>query len=117
MFIPKWKWESLTMDFIVRLPKIKKGYDSIWLIVDCLTKVAHFLLVQTTYMAAQYARLFLDKIIPLLGVPTSIILDKGSQFTSYYDLRTNFPILCQRVYTHINVYYEEVNKLIDLNVE
>ena len=84
MSIPEWKWESLTIDFIVGLPKTRKGYDSIWVIVDHLTKKSHFLPVRTTYTASQYAQLFLNKIIPLHGVPTSIISDRGSQFTSHF---------------------------------
>ena len=47
--IPSWKWEDISMDFIVGLPKTSKGFDSVWVIVDRLTKSAHFLLVQSTY--------------------------------------------------------------------
>ena len=50
--VPKWKWEEIGMDFIVGLPRTKDGYDSIWVIVDQLTKVAHFILVKTTYTGA-----------------------------------------------------------------
>ena len=53
--IPSWKWEDISMDFIVGLPKTSKGYDSIWVIVDRLTKSAHFLPVKTTHTAKQYA--------------------------------------------------------------
>ena len=49
--IPSWKWEDISMDFIVALPKTSKGYDSVWVIVDHLTKSAHFLLVKTTHTA------------------------------------------------------------------
>ena len=72
------------MDFIVSLPKTRKGYDSIWLIIDQLTKFMHFLPIQMTYTATQYAPLFLDKIISLHGVPISIIFDRGPQFTSHF---------------------------------
>ena len=81
IFIPKWKWESLTIDFVVGLPMTKKGYDSIWVIVDRLTKMVHFLPVQKNYIAPQYARLSLDQIMPLHGVPVFFISDRGSQFT------------------------------------
>jgi hypothetical protein len=47
--IPSWKWENIGMDFIIGLPKATQGYDSIWVIIDCLTKSAHFLPVKTTY--------------------------------------------------------------------
>ena len=79
-----WKWESVTMDFLIGLPKTQKGYDSIWVIVDRLTKTAHFLPVKTTFSVAQYAQVYLDKIIPLHGVPLTIILDQGTQFTSHF---------------------------------
>ena len=49
--IPSWKWEDISMDFIVGLPKTSKGYDSIWVIVDRLTKAAHFLPVKTIFRA------------------------------------------------------------------
>ena len=58
--IPEWKWEDISMDFIVRLPRTQKGYDSIWVIVDRLTKSAHFLLVKTIYRAKKYAELYMD---------------------------------------------------------
>jgi hypothetical protein len=53
--IPKWKWEEIGMDFIVGLPRTQAGYDSIWVIVDRLTKVAHFIPVKTTYSGAKLA--------------------------------------------------------------
>jgi hypothetical protein len=52
---PTWKWEDISMDFIVGLPRIAKGYDSIWVIVDRLTKIAHFLPVKTDHPVAVYA--------------------------------------------------------------
>ena len=52
--LPEWKWEGITMDFVVGLPRTPKGYDSIWVIVDRLTKSAHFIPVKTTYTVAQY---------------------------------------------------------------
>ena len=58
--IPNWKWDKITMDLVTGLPRSTKGYDSIWVIVDRLTKSLHFLLVRTTYMVAQYVKIFLD---------------------------------------------------------
>ena len=84
MDVPEWKWDMITMDFVVGLPRTQKGYDSIWVIVDRLTKSAHFLPVRSTYSAAQYARLFLDHIVSLHGVPISIVSDRGPQFTSRF---------------------------------
>jgi len=66
--IPSWKWDDISMDFIVGLPKTSKGFDSIWVIVDCLTKIAHFLLVKALYPAATYAKLYVDQILSLHGI-------------------------------------------------
>ena len=57
--IPEWKWEEITMDFIVGLPRTQKGYNSIWVVVDRLTKVAHFIPVNTTYSGARLAELYI----------------------------------------------------------
>jgi hypothetical protein len=96
--IPEWKWEEIEMDFIVGLPRTQAGYDSIWVIVDRLTKVAHFILVKTTYLGAKLAELYMSRIMCLHGVPKKIVSDKGSQFTSkfweklheYMDTKLNF---------------------------
>jgi transposase InsO family protein len=77
----KWKWEEIVMDFIVGLPRTQSGYDSIWVIVDRLTKVAHFILVKTTYSGPQLAELYMSRIICLHGVPKKIVSDKETQFT------------------------------------
>jgi len=61
--IPGWKWEEVSMDFISRLPTSVKCYDPIWVIVDCLTKVAHFIPVQTDYRPHQYAELYFEHIV------------------------------------------------------
>ena len=59
MSIPEWKWDKLGMDFITGLPRTKSGYDSIWVVVDRLTKVAHFILVKTTYTSAKLAKIYI----------------------------------------------------------
>ena len=82
--IPKWKWKRITMDFMTGLPHSKDGYDSIWVIVDRLTKSAHFLPVKTTYSVAKLARLYIKYILCLHGVPVSIVSDRGSMFTSRF---------------------------------
>jgi hypothetical protein len=69
------------MDFIVVLPHTSAGYDSIWVIVDRLTKVAHFIRVRTTYMGAKLVELYMAQIVCLHGVPKKIVSDQGSQFT------------------------------------
>ncbi|WVZ57864.1 hypothetical protein U9M48_008199 [Paspalum notatum var. saurae] len=61
--IPEWKWEEISMDFIVGLPRTQKGYNSIWVVVDRLTKVAHFIPVNTTYSGARLAELYISRIL------------------------------------------------------
>jgi transposase InsO family protein len=70
------------MDFIVGLPRTQSGYDSIWVIVDRLTKVAHFISVKTTYSGPQLAELYMSRIVCLHGVPKKIVSNRGTQFTS-----------------------------------
>jgi hypothetical protein len=82
--VPEWKWEEIGMDFIVGLPHTRGGYDSIWVIVDRLTKVAHFIPVKTTYRGAKLEALYISKIVCLHGVPKTIVSDRGTQFTSRF---------------------------------
>jgi transposase InsO family protein len=82
--VPKWKWEEIAMDFIVGLPRTQSDYDSIWVTVDQLTKVAHFIPVKTTYSGPQLAELYMSKIVCLHGVPKKILSDRGTQFTSKF---------------------------------
>jgi hypothetical protein len=72
------------MDFIVGLLRTQLGYDSIWVIVDRLTKVAHFIPVKTTYSGLQLAELYMSRIICLHRVPKNIVSDRGTQFTSKF---------------------------------
>jgi hypothetical protein len=72
------------MDFIVGLPRTIKGYDSIWVIVDRLTKISHFLPVKTDHPVIVYAQLYIARILSLHGVPKTIVLDRGSQFVSKF---------------------------------
>jgi hypothetical protein len=82
--IPEWKWEEITMDFIVGLPRTQKGYNSIWVVVDRLTKVAYLISMNTTYSGARLAELYISRIVCLHGVLKKIISDRGSQFTSRF---------------------------------
>jgi hypothetical protein len=82
--ILEWKWEQIGIDFIVRLPHTQVGYDSIWVIVDHLTKVAHFILVKATYSGAKFAKLYMSRIVCLHEVPKKIVSNRGSQFTSKF---------------------------------
>jgi transposase InsO family protein len=72
------------MDFIVRLPRTQAGYYSTWVIVDRLTKVAHFIPVKTTYSGAKLAELYMSRIMCLHGVPKKTVSNRGSQFTSKF---------------------------------
>jgi hypothetical protein len=76
--IPQWKWEEISMNFIVGLPTTQSEYDSIWVIVDRFLKVAHFIPVKTTYKGAKLAELYITKIVCLYGVPKKIVSDRGT---------------------------------------
>ncbi|GKD61831.1 hypothetical protein Tco_1299340 [Tanacetum coccineum] len=80
--IPEWKWENITMDFITKLPKTAAGYDLIWVIVDRLTKSAHFLPMKETDLTEKLTRLYMKEIVARHGIPVSIISDHDSHFTS-----------------------------------
>jgi hypothetical protein len=82
--IPKWKWEEIGINFIVGLSRTQAGYDSIWVIVDRLTKVVHFIPVKTTYFGAKLVELYMSRIVCLHEVPKKIVSDRGSQFTSKF---------------------------------
>ena len=66
------------MDFVVGFPKNQKQYDSIWVVVDRLTKSARFISVKSTYPTEDYAKIFTDEIVCCHGIPLSIISDKGA---------------------------------------
>jgi hypothetical protein len=72
------------MDFIVGLLRTQLGYDSIWVIVNRLTKVAYFIPIKTTYSGLQLVKLYMSKIVCLHGVPKKIVSDRGTQFTSKF---------------------------------
>jgi hypothetical protein len=82
--IPKWKWKNIFMDFIVGLPRTSCEYNSIWVIVDCLTKSAHFIPVSTTYRVRQYVELYMSHIVRYHRIPNTIISDRGSIFVAHF---------------------------------
>ncbi|GJT31064.1 putative reverse transcriptase domain-containing protein [Tanacetum coccineum] len=82
--IPVWKWEGIAMDFVTKLPRTSSGHDTIWVIVDRLTKSAHFLPMREDYKMERLARLYLNEIVARHGVPISIISDRDSRFTSRF---------------------------------
>ncbi|GJS93962.1 putative reverse transcriptase domain-containing protein [Tanacetum coccineum] len=79
--IPKWKWEGITMDFVTKLPSTSRGHDTIWVVMDRLTKSAHFLPMYEDYKMERLARIYLNEIVARHGVPISIISDHDSRFT------------------------------------
>ena len=82
--IPQWKWEKITMDFVVGLPHCKNGYDAIWVIVDRLTKSAHFLPMKNSDSIEKLAELYVKEIVRLHGTPVSIVSDRDPRFTSRF---------------------------------
>ncbi|GJR15581.1 putative reverse transcriptase domain-containing protein [Tanacetum coccineum] len=82
--IPEWKWDNITMDFITKLPKSSHGFDTIWVIVDRLTKSAHFLPIRENDPLDKLARLYLNRIVARHGIPASIICDRDGRFTSNF---------------------------------
>jgi hypothetical protein len=82
--IPSWKWEDICMDFIVGLPNTSRHHNSICVIVDRLTKTAHFLPVHTTHRAEKYAEIYIDQIVRLHGIPRTIVSYRGAPFVARF---------------------------------
>ncbi|KAL5739012.1 hypothetical protein ACOSQ2_028192 [Xanthoceras sorbifolium] len=82
--IPEWKWDRITMDFVTGFPLTRSKHDAVWVIVDRLTKSAHFLLVRTDYSLDRLTELYIREIVRLHGVPASIISDRDPRFTSKF---------------------------------
>ena len=82
--IPEWKWEHITMDFVTGLPRSQRGHDSIWVIVDRLTKSAHFLAVRKDFELERYIDLYVRQIVRLHGVPVTITSDRDPRFTANF---------------------------------
>ncbi|KAJ0826839.1 putative nucleotidyltransferase, Ribonuclease H [Helianthus annuus] len=82
--IPVWKWENIAMDFITKLPRTSKGHDAIWVVVDRLTKSAHFLPIREDFSAEKLAKIYVDEIVSRHGVPLDIISDRDARFSSHF---------------------------------
>jgi hypothetical protein len=82
--IPEWKWEVVTMDFITKLPRTAKQHDSIMVVVDKLTKVAHFIPVKSTHKETNIVDIYMREIARLHGVPKTIVSDRDPKFTSIF---------------------------------
>ncbi|GJX53326.1 putative reverse transcriptase domain-containing protein [Tanacetum coccineum] len=82
--IPQWKWDNITMDFVTKLPKSSQGYDTIWVIVDRLTKSAIFMPMRETDPMDKLARMYLKEVVTKHGIPVSIICDRDPRFASNF---------------------------------
>ena len=82
--IPERKWDQITMDFVVRLPLTDRKHDSVWVVVDRLTKSTHFLPVRIDYSLDNLAEMYIKEIVRLHGIPISIISDRDPRFTSRF---------------------------------
>ncbi|GAU45188.1 hypothetical protein TSUD_178810 [Trifolium subterraneum] len=84
LFIPEWKWDSIAMDFVGGLPKTTKGNEVIWVVVDRLTKSAHFVAIKIGTLVPKLAEIYVEQIIRLHGIPSSIVSDRDPKFTSRF---------------------------------
>ena len=82
--IPEWKWDSISMDFVTGLPNTSRGCDAIWVIVDRLTKSAHFIPINISYPVSKLAEIYTNVIVKLHGVPLCIVSDRDPRFTSEF---------------------------------
>ncbi|GJU75751.1 putative reverse transcriptase domain-containing protein [Tanacetum coccineum] len=82
--IPQWKWDNITMDFVTKLPKSPQGRDTIWVIVDRLTKSAIFTPMRETDSTEKLARLYIKEVVARHVIPVSIICDRDPRFTSHF---------------------------------
>ena len=78
------KWEHFTMDFVTHLPQTLRRHDTVWVIMDRLTKSAHFLAVWMTFTLEEFFQLYIREIVQLYGVPVSIVLDRDPRFTTHF---------------------------------
>ena len=82
--VPEKPWSNIIMHFVLGLPKIVKDYDSIFVVVDRFSKMAHFIPCKKTSDAKHVAEIFFKKIVRLHGLPRSIILDRDNKFVGYF---------------------------------
>ena len=92
LLIPQWKWDNITMDFVSGFPLTQRKHDAVWVIVDRLTKSAHFLPVRLDYSMDRLAELYLSEIVILHGIPLSIMSNRDPRFTSmlWKELQSTF---------------------------
>nr|GFA88767.1 hypothetical protein [Tanacetum cinerariifolium] len=78
--IPIWKWDEISMDFVTKLPQTQRRHDAIWVVVDRLTKSAHFLTIRKDYSVSRLAEIFQQEIVRLHGTPSAIVSDRDPRF-------------------------------------
>nr|GEZ35227.1 putative reverse transcriptase domain-containing protein [Tanacetum cinerariifolium] len=88
--IPEWKWDNITMDFVTKLPKSSQGYDTIWVIVDRLTKSAIFTPIRETDPMDRLARIYLKEVVTRHGIPVSIISDRDPRYVGPFKVLERF---------------------------
>jgi hypothetical protein len=115
--IPEWTSDDISMDFIVGLPLMARKFDSIWVIVDRLSKSAHFIPVHTRYVVQRYAEIYVALMLCLRGVLKTITSDRGPQFVARFweqlhaSLGTHL-IHCSVYHPHTDVQTERVNQIL-----
>ena len=82
--VPEWKWESISLDFIVGLPRTQKGKNMICMIVDRLTKTTYFIPMKDTWNKAEMANAYRRHVLKLHGVPKDMVSDRDSRFISKF---------------------------------
>ena len=82
--IPEWKSENITMDFVVGLPRSPRGNNAIWVIVNRLTKCAHFIPFRVGQSTEALAKKHMQEIVRLYGVPVSIVSNRDTRFVSHF---------------------------------
>src|ERR1051325_10167479 len=82
--IPEWKWDRISMDFVSGFSRTPSSHDVVWVIVDRLTKYAHFIPILMDYPMEKFAKLYIEKVVSLHGIPSIIVSDRDPRFTSHF---------------------------------
>ncbi|GKE43943.1 putative reverse transcriptase domain-containing protein, partial [Tanacetum coccineum] len=114
MQIPKWKWERITMDFVTKLLKTLSGHDTIWVIIDRLTKSAHLIPIKDTNSMETLTRLYIKEIVSRHGVPISIISNRDSRFTSRFWQSMQSALVGDVQLTRPEIIHETIEKIVQI---